>query len=42
MFGGVFIGATRTVAMRNVMLVSSLVHLEVLAIARPWLGNHGL
>ncbi|AMJ61651.1 MATE family efflux transporter [Bosea sp. PAMC 26642] len=39
---GVFIGATRTVDMRNMMLVSFVVYLGVLAIALPWLGNHGL
>lgn len=36
---GVFIGATRTVDMRNMMLVSFVVYLGVLAIALPWLGN---
>jgi MATE family multidrug resistance protein len=39
---GVFIGATRTVVMRNMMLLSFVVHLVTLAIAFPWLANHGL
>lgn len=39
---GVFIGATRTVDMRNMMLVSFAVYLATLAIALPWFGNHGL
>ena len=37
-----FIGATRTVDLRNMMLVSFVVYLGVLAIALPWFGNHGL
>ena len=39
---GVFIGATRTVDMRNMMLLSFAVYIAALAIAFPWLGNHGL
>ncbi len=39
---GVFIGATRTVDMRNMMLLSFAVYLAALAIAFPALGNHGL
>lgn len=39
---GVFIGATRTVDMRNMMLLSFAVYLAALAIVFPWLGNHGL
>jgi len=39
---GVFIGATRTIDMRNMMLLSFAVYLATLAIALPWLGNHGL
>jgi MATE family multidrug resistance protein len=39
---GVFIGATRTVDMRNMMLLSFAAYLAALAIALPWLGNHGL
>ncbi|MGM0559721.1 MAG: MATE family efflux transporter [Pseudomonadota bacterium] len=39
---GVFIGATRTVAMRNAMIASLLVYLAVLAVAVPLWGNHGL
>ena len=37
-----FIGATRTADLRNMMLVSFVVYLGVLVIALPWLGNHGL
>lgn len=39
---GVFIGATRTVAMRNAMIASLLVYLAVLVVAVPLWGNHGL
>jgi multidrug resistance protein, MATE family len=39
---GVFIGATRTVDMRNMMLVSFAVYLVALASLAPALGNHGL
>lgn len=39
---GVFIGATRTRAMRNGMLASLAVYLLALWLLRPELGNHGL
>lgn len=39
---GVFIGATRTRDMRNMMLVSFVAFLAVLLLAPPVLGNHGL
>ncbi len=39
---GVFIGATRTVDMRNMMLLSFLIYLVALAVAVPLLGNDGL
>jgi multidrug resistance protein, MATE family len=42
LFDGVFIGATRTIDMRNMMLLSFAVYLEALALLVPLLGNHGL
>ncbi len=42
MLDGIFIGATRTRDMRNMMLLSMLVYLAALAILVPALGNHGL
>ncbi|WP_420394218.1 MATE family efflux transporter [Acuticoccus sp.] len=39
---GLFIGATWTVAMRNMMILSTLLFLAVWAVATPTLGNHGL
>ncbi len=39
---GIFIGATRTRDMRNMMLISFAVYLVALAALVPWLGNHGL
>jgi multidrug resistance protein, MATE family len=39
---GIFIGATRTRDMRNMMLISFAVFLAALAVLVPWLGNHGL
>jgi multidrug resistance protein, MATE family len=39
---GVFIGATRTVDMRNMMLVSFAIYLVALAVLAPTFGNHGL
>jgi len=39
---GVFIGATWSADMRNMMLVSLAIYLAVWALATPWLGNHGL
>lgn len=41
MLDGIFIGATRTADMRNMMLVSALIYLIALALLWP-LGNHGL
>jgi MATE family multidrug resistance protein len=42
MLDGIFIGATRTADMRNMMLVSVAVYGVALALLVPWLGNHGL
>ena len=42
MFDGIFIGATRTRDMRNMMAVSFGVYLVCLAIFLPSMGNHGL
>ncbi|MAM60712.1 MATE family efflux transporter [Maritimibacter sp. UBA3975] len=42
MLDGIFIGATRTADMRNMMLVSLAVYLVALAALVPWIGNHGL
>lgn len=42
MLDGIFIGATRTRDMRNMMLVSFVVYAAALAILLPLLGNHGL
>ena len=39
---GLFIGATRTVAMRNAMVISLLVFLAASYLLVPNLGNHGL
>lgn len=39
---GVFIGATRSRDMRNMMLISVAVYAAVLAVALPVFGNHGL
>ncbi len=39
---GIFIGATRTVEMRNAMLASLIFFLGSWSIAMPLLGNHGL
>ena len=39
---GVFIGATRTRDMRNMMLVSALVYAVSVAVLVPLMGNHGL
>lgn len=41
-YDGVFIGATRTVDMRNMMLVSFAVYLAAVVALVPLLGNHGL
>jgi MATE family multidrug resistance protein len=42
MLDGIFIGATRTRAMRNAMLVSLAVYLAACGLLIPWLDNHGL
>lgn len=42
MFDGIFIGATRTRDMRNMMAVSFAGYVALLLILLPWLGNHGL
>jgi MATE family, multidrug efflux pump len=42
MFDGIFIGATRSRDMRNMMLVSFLVYAVTALILVPGLGNHGL
>ena len=39
---GIFIGATRTRDMRNMMLVSLMIYLLAWAALTPPLGNHGL
>jgi multidrug resistance protein, MATE family len=41
-YDGIFIGATRTVDMRNMMLISFVFYLVALAALVPWLGNHGV
>ena len=41
-FDGIFIGATRSVEMRNAMIVSLLVYLITTEAFRPKLGNHGI
>ncbi len=42
MLDGIFIGATATRDMRNMMLLSFVVYLAALAVLMPTLGNHGL
>lgn len=39
---GIFIGATRTIAMRNTMLISAGLFIVAAPIATEWGGNHGL
>ena len=39
---GIFIGTTRTGAMRNAMIVSLAIYLAACWLLVPWLGNHGL
>jgi MATE family multidrug resistance protein len=39
---GVFIGATWSRDMRNMMLVSFAAYIAALLVLTPWLGNHGL
>ena len=42
MLDGVFIGATRTADMRNMMFISFCIYLTALALLLPSYGNHGL
>ncbi len=42
MLDGIFIGATRTGDMRNMMLVSFAVYVASVAVLLPLMGNHGL
>ncbi|UWQ16512.1 MATE family efflux transporter [Jannaschia sp. M317] len=42
MLDGVFIGATRTRDMRNMMVLSFVAYVAALLVLVPWLGNHGL
>ncbi len=42
MLDGIFIGATRSVDMRNMMVVSFAVYAGAVAVLMPVLGNHGL
>ncbi|MBN2907106.1 MAG: MATE family efflux transporter [Rhodobacteraceae bacterium] len=42
MLDGIFIGATRTADMRNMMLISALIYGAAVAVLVPALGNHGL
>ena len=42
MLDGIFIGATRTADMRNMMFISFCIYLIALAILLPKYGNHGL
>jgi len=42
MFDGIFIGATRTADMRNMMLVSALIYAGAALMLVPSFGNHGL
>ena len=42
MLDGIFIGATRTADMRNMMVVSALIYAAAVAVLTPLFGNHGL
>ncbi|WP_371169212.1 MATE family efflux transporter [Aliiroseovarius sp. 2305UL8-7] len=42
MLDGIFIGATRTADMRNMMVVSAVVYLIAVLSLMPLIGNHGL
>ncbi len=42
MFDGIFIGATRTRDMRNMMVISALIYAVAVGVLVPLLGNHGL
>lgn len=42
MLDGIFIGATRTRDMRNMMAVSLVIYVVAVIVLKPMLGNHGL
>ena len=42
MLDGIFIGATRSADMRNMMAVSALIYIAALLVLMPLIGNHGL
>jgi multidrug resistance protein, MATE family len=42
MLDGIFIGATRTRDMRNMMAVSAIIYAAAVVVLTPFLGNHGL
>ncbi|MEP5153678.1 MATE family efflux transporter [Planktotalea sp.] len=42
MLDGIFIGATRSGDMRNMMFISAVIYVVALLVLMPWLGNHGL
>jgi MATE family multidrug resistance protein len=42
MLDGIYIGATRTVDMRNMMLISAEIYFITVPFLMAWLGNHGL
>ena len=42
MFDGIFVGATRTRDMRNMMFVAFVVYVICALLLVPWIGNHGL
>lgn len=42
MLDGIFIGATRSTDMRNMMALSAVIYVAALLILMPWIGNHGL
>ncbi|MDJ0627074.1 MAG: MATE family efflux transporter [Rhodobacter sp.] len=42
MFDGIFIGATRSADMRNMMAVSAAIYCVAVAVLVPAMGNHGL
>jgi MATE family multidrug resistance protein len=42
MLDGIFIGATRSRDMRNMMALSFAIYWGAIFVLLPWLGNHGL
>jgi len=42
MFDGIFIGATATRDMRNMMILSTVIYIAAVAVLLPAMGNHGL